>query len=581
MTTDKKHTVIVFCLLTFWGLLACGKENNIVPDTQPAIPANLKIDVEVVGTSAANQYGDGSGRVNLTLSATNAKSYIIVLPTENKTLTLNGASGTVNCLFSSAIGTVSTYPVTVFAYNGSAKIDSTIQLKVYCASVKTDVSFWLTTPDKSALFKSQNISLNFTSSTNSNATIDVDAAQKFQTIDGFGFALTGGSATLINGLSPQAKDDLLKELFLTDSTYIGLSYLRVSIGASDLSASTFTYDDFPGDSALQHFTMDMEKVDLIPVLQKILALNPAIKILGSPWSAPAWMKTNNSLYGGGNSPGKLKTNCYDIYARYFVKYIQTMAAAGIPIEAVTPQNEPLNAWNNPSMLMESSEEADFIKNYLAPQFKANGIKTKIIIYDHNLDHPEYAVSILNDPDAYNNVDGSAFHLYAGAIGTMSSVHNQFPGKNLYFTEQYTSSGGDFGGDVQWHIENVIIGATSNWSKNAIEWNLASDPNMNPHTDGGCSDCLGAVTINGTEVVRRNQSYYAAAHASKFVRPGSVRIASTVVSNLPNVAFQTPDGKKVLIVLNKANSSTTFNIRSNGQTVSPTLPAGAAGTFVWE
>ena len=577
---DKKHTVIVFYLLTFWGLFACSRENNTGPDVQPAIPTNLKIDVEVVGTSAANPYGDGSGRVNLTLSATNAKSYIIVLPTENKTLTLNSASGTVNCLFSSAIGTVSTYPISVFAYNGSVNINSTIQVQVYCAAVKSDVAFWLTTPDKSSLFKKQNTALNFTSSTNSNASIDVDAAQKFQTIDGFGFALTGGSAALINGLSPQAKDDLLKELFLTDSTYIGLSYLRVSIGASDLSASTFTYDDFPGDSALQHFTMDMEKTDLIPVLQKILALNPAIKILGSPWSAPAWMKTNNNLYGGGNSPGKLKTNCYDVYARYFVKYIQTMAAAGIPIEAVTPQNEPLNAWNNPSMLMESNEEADFIKNHLAPQFKANGIKTKIIIYDHNLDHPEYAVSILSDADAYNNVDGSAFHLYAGAIGTMSSVHNQFPNKNLYFTEQYTSSGGDFGGDVQWHIENVIIGATSNWSKNAIEWNLASDPNMNPHTDGGCSDCLGAVTINGAEVVRRNQSYYAAAHASKFVRPGSVRIASTVVSNLPNVAFQTPDGQKVLIVLNKANSSITFNIRFNGQMVSPTLPAGAVGTFVW-
>jgi len=288
------------------------------------------------------------------------------------------------------------------------------------------------------------------------------------------------------------------------------------------------------------------------------------------------MKTNNNLSGG-----SLKPECYDVYSRYFVKYIQTMEAAGIPIEAITPQNEPLNAYNNPAMLMQSDEEANFIVNYLAPQFKANGITAKIIIYDHNLDHPEYATSILSNASAYNVVDGSAFHLYAGIIGTMSSVHNQFPNKNLYFTEQYTSSGGDFGGDVQWHIENVIIGATINWSKNAIEWNLASSPNMQPHTSGGCSDCLGAVTISGTTVVSRNQSYYAAAHASKFVRPGSVRIASSsATANLPNVAFQTPDGKKVLIVLNKANSSTTFNIRFNGQIVSPTLPAGSVGTFVW-
>jgi len=257
-----------------------------------------------------------------------------------------------------------------------------------------------------------------------------------------------------------------------------------------------------------------------------------------------------------------------------------MAAAGIPIEAITVQNEPLNAWNNPSMLMEAGEQADFIKNYLAPQFKANGITTKIWIYDHNLDHPEYATTILSDPAANAVVDGSAFHLYAGNISTMSSVHTQFPNKNLYFTEQYTSSNGDFGGDVQWHLENVIIGATSNWSRNVIEWNLASDPNQKPHTSGGCSDCLGAVTINGSSVASRNQSYYVVAHAAKFVRPGSVRIASSGVANLLNVAFQTPDGKKVLIVLNKSNASMTFNIRFNGQAVSPTLSAGAVGTFVW-
>jgi len=574
MNHRSKYIVFLFVCVLF----ACSKNS---PENEN-VPTNLKVSVEVVGTTETMPYGDGSGTVNITLSATNATVYQVVLPTENKTLTLNKPEGgTLSWSFTSNPGVVTTYPMQAFAYNGSAKTDSTIYVQVYCTSAKTDVSFWLTTPDKTVLFKSQNTGLIFASSTNANPTIEVDAGQKFQTIDGFGFALTGGSASLINGLDPQAKDDLLKELISTDSTFIGVSYLRVSIGASDLSASTFTYDDTPGDFTLQYFNMDMEKKDLIPVLQKILTLNPDLKILGSPWSAPAWMKTNNDLYGGGNNPGKLRTDCYDVYSRYFVKYIQTMAAAGIPIDAITTQNEPLNAWNNPAMLMESNEQADFIKNYLAPQFKANGIKTKILIYDHNLDHPEYATSILSDPDAYNAVDGSAFHLYAGVIGTMSSVHNQFPGKNLYFTEQYTSSNGDFAGDVQWHIENLMIGATSNWSRNVIEWNLASDPNMQPHTNGGCSDCLGAVTINGTSVVKRNQSYYAVAHAAKFVRPGSVRIASSAVNNLPNVAFQSPDGKKVLIVLNKANSSSTFNIRFNGRVVSPTLPAGAVGTFVWQ
>jgi len=571
---NYRFGAILCCFLLAGVLLACSK-NNTPENTN--VPTNLKVSVSITGATDAMPGGDGSGGVTINVSATNATTYIVILPTEsNKTFTLNNPQGgTVNYAFTANPGTTASYPIQAFAYNGSNKIDTTVIVQVLCGFVKSDVAFWLTTPDKSALFKSQNVGLNFAQSNNSNTTINVDATQKYQTIDGFGFALTGGSATLINGLDSQTKDNLLKEFFTADSTFIGISYLRLSIGASDLSASPFTYDDSPGDSTLQNFTMDMEKVDLIPILQKIVALNPDIKIIATPWSAPAWMKTNNNLSGG-----SLKPECYDVYARYFVKYIQTMEAAGIPIEAMTPQNEPLNAYNNPAMVMQATEENDFIKNYLAPQFKANGITTKIIIYDHNLDVPTYATTILSDHDTYNLVDGSAFHLYAGAIGTMSSVHDQFPDKNLYFTEQYTSSTGDFGGDVQWHIENVMIGAPSNWSRNAIEWNLASDPNMQPHTNGGCSDCLGAVTISGTTVVSRNQSYYAAAHASKFVRPGSVRIASSAVGNLPNVAFLTPDGKKVLIVLNKSNSSTTFNISFNGQIVSPTLPAGAAGTFVW-
>ena len=304
-------------------------------------------------------------------------------------------------------------------------------------------------------------------------------------------------------------------------------------------------------------------------------LNPAIKIIATPWSAPSWMKTNNST-----SQGSLKPDCYKIYASYFVKYIQAMQAAGIPINAVTPQNEPLNAYNNPAMLMQSNEENDFIKNYLAPQFNSNSIHTKIILYDHNLDHPEYATQILSDNTTYNLVDGSAFHLYAGDINTMSSVHNAYPNKNLYFTEQYTSSDGDFSGDLKWHIQNLIIGATRNWSKNVLEWNLASDPDMGPHTSGGCSTCLGAITISGQSVIQRNQSYYIIAHAAKFVRPGAIRIGSTSLSNLPNVAFKNTDGTKVLVVLNNTSSTQTFNIQFNGKNVSPVLEAGSVGTFVW-
>lgn len=443
--------------------------------------------------------------------------------------------------------------------------------------VKTDVTFWLTNPDQTALFQRQSLTLNFNNQPQNYSTITVDTTQTYQTIDGFGFALTGGSATLINSLDDTKKAALLNELFLTDSTYIGISYLRISIGASDLSAAPFTYDEVASgqrDDSLQSFSIAQENTDLIPILKKIIALNPSIKIIATPWTAPTWMKTNSSFIGG-----NLLSNCYDVYSRYFVKYLQAMKNAGITIDAITPQNEPLNAYNNPAMLMSSDEQIDFIKHYLGPQLKANKLTTKIIVYDHNLDHPEYPISVLSDSVVSSYADGSAFHLYAGSIETMSTVHSVVPSKNLYFTEQYTASTGTFSADLQWHIQNLIIGATRNWSRNVLEWNLASDPNLEPHTTGGCSTCLGALTISASAT--RNVSYYIIAHAAKYVRPGSVRIGSNIVGNLQNVAFKTPDGKKVLIVLNAGSSVTSFNISFNGKTVSPSLAAGAVGTFVWQ
>ena len=433
---------------------------------------------------------------------------------------------------------------------------------------------WLTTPDRAVFFEKQKVSLLFSSATNANTTINVDSTTQYQSIDGFGFALTGGSASLINKLPAGQKADLLKDLFAADSTYIGISYLRISIGASDMSASDFTYDDVSGtDVNLDNFSIDVEKTDLIPVLKQIITINPTIKIVASPWTAPAWMKTNNNF-----SQGSLKPEYYDAYARYFVKYIQAMKAQGITIDAITPQNEPLNANNNPSMVMQPVEQENFIKNNLGPQFQTAGLTTKIIVYDHNADRTDYPLTILADPQASQYVDGSAFHLYQGQISALGPVHNAYPTKNLYFTEQYTASTGSFSGDLSWHINNLIIGATRNWCRNVIEWNLASDPSFGPHTNGGCTTCQGAITISPS--VSRNVSYYIIAHASKFVRPGAVRIASDNQSSLPNVAFKNTDGSKVLIVLNAGNASQTFNIRFNSKMVTSTLGSGAVATYKW-
>lgn len=440
-----------------------------------------------------------------------------------------------------------------------------------------DMEMWLTKPDQSVLLQKQTQVLSFTTNTNSFPTIDVDSSQAYQQVEGFGYTLTGGSASLINHMDATSKAALLNELFGSASNSIGISYLRVSIGASDLSSSVFSYDDMPvgqTDPTLANFSLSQDLTDLVPVLKQILLINPNIKILGSPWSAPVWMKSNGSSVGG-----SLLTAWYGVYAKYFVKYIQAMQTNGIPIHAITIQNEPENPNNNPSMAMTASEQALFVKNYLGPEFQAAGITTKIIIWDHNCDNPGYPTAILGDAAAYPYVDGSAFHLYGGDISALSTVHDAYPDKNLYFTEQWTSATGNFGGDLQWHVKNVIIGSMRNWSKNALEWNLANDPSFGPHTPGGCTECKGALTINGSGVTR-NVAYYNVAHASKFVPAGSYRIASNSSGNISNVAFKTPSGKKVLIAVNNGGAAQGFNIKYKGKWVFTSLSAGEVATYIW-
>lgn len=444
-------------------------------------------------------------------------------------------------------------------------------------TVKTQVEAWVTSPLTNVLFQRQNVALNFIQTANQQPTISVDTTTTYQTIDGFGNCLTGGSAILLNRMDKANRAQILKELFATDDKNIGISYLRVSIGASDLSDRVFSYNDLPAgqtDVEMTKFSLEPERADLIPVLKEILAINPDIKIMGSPWSAPTWMKTNNASKGG-----SLKPEYFDAYAKYFVKYIEGMKAEGITIDAITIQNEPLHPGNNPSMYMTASDQADFIKKSLGPAFAAANIKTKIIVYDHNADRIDYPLQILNDPEAAKYVDGSAFHLYGGSIDDLSKVHNAFPNKNLYFTEQWVGAPGNLAGDLAWHVRTLIIGGTRNWCRNVLEWNLAADPSGDPHTVGGCDQCLGTITINGNAVTR-NPAYYILAHAAKFVRPGSVRIGSNITGNLPNVAFKTPEGRKVLIVLNDNSTAQQFNISFKNKMVTTTLDKGAVGTYVW-
>ncbi len=407
--------------------------------------------------------------------------------------------------------------------------------------------------------------------------IHIDTAQQFQEVYGFGYTLTGGSAMLLHQMAAPGRAALLQEFFGKDENAISVSYLRISIGASDLDPVVFSYNDLPPgqtDPGLQHFSLSRDTLFLIPVLKEILAINPALRIMGSPWSPPVWMKTNGSSIGG-----NLKPEYYGVYAQYFVKYIQAMQAQGITIDAITPQNEPQHGGNNPSMVMSAAQQADFIKNHLGPAFEAAGISTKIVIWDHNCDNPAYPIEILNDPAAKAYIHGSAFHLYAGDVGALSQVHDAHPDKAIYFTEQWTGANGTFEGDLQWHLKNVIIGTMRNWSRVALEWNLASDPNFEPHTPGGCTLCLGAVTIDGSKATK-NVGYYIIAQAAKFVPPGSVRLGSNILGGLPNVAFRRPDGKTVLIVLNESNGIQSFNISAGGKWITASLQGRTVGTLVW-
>jgi glucosylceramidase len=438
---------------------------------------------------------------------------------------------------------------------------------------------WLTTPDRAALVTPQASSLQFSSEAGQLPVLTVDDAQHFQTMDGFGFALTGGSAQLLMRMGAAQRAALLKGLFTSGGDGMGVSYLRVSIGASDMNERVYSYDDLPSgetDVEMSKFSLGPDRADVIPVLKEILAIQPGIKILGSPWSAPAWMKTNNDVKGG-----ELKPEYYGAFAKYFVKYIEAMRAEGIAIDAITIENEPLNPKNTPSMVVFAQEEGMFIAKNLGPAFENAGIRTKILLYDHNPDVLSYSLSILGDPAASKYVDGTAFHLYGGEASLLTKVHDAYPNKNLYLTEQSVTqhrSEGPLG--IAEPVRSVMIGATRNWCRNVLLWNLAADPQNGPHTNnGGCTGCSGAITLDGDSVTR-NVAYYVVEHFSQFVPPGSVRIASSEMEQLASVAFLTPHGKVVLVVSNTGNFPKSFAVGYHGKVFQTLMPAESAGTYVW-
>ena len=418
-----------------------------------------------------------------------------------------------------------------------------------------------------------------------NLTITVNDSVSYQQIDGFGASLTDSSAWLLWNKLTEAQRKEAVEMLFSPRKGIGLSVVRQPMGASDFALSAYSYDDLPsgqplspGDPDLRHFSIDHDRAYIIPLLREALARNPNLKIIASPWSPPGWMKTSGSMIQGALLP-----SAYSALAKYFVRFVGEYEAAGVPIYAITMQNEPKYIPNDyPGMNMTGREQAEFVANYLGPAFRDEHLKTKIMVFDHNWDLINYPIEVLSDARAAAFAAGTATHCYGGNVTAQNELHERFPDKDIWLTE---CSGGDWQkGDLLEQQVHLVIGAMRNWARSVVLWNLALDQNHQPFL-GGCTNCRGIITVNHASEPSQivpTVDYTALAHASKFVAPGAYRIESNTFEqgSLEDVAFRNPDGSLVLLVLNGSGSVATFNIAWAGKYASYKLPGGAVATFRW-
>ncbi len=446
----------------------------------------------------------------------------------------------------------------------------------------TSVQVWETYTDRSRLLASAN-ALPMERQPERALNIVVDPGQRFQEMVGIGANITDASAWLIqHKMSPAQRQAFMQEMF-GPAPGLGFAFTRLTIGASDFSLHHYSLDDVaPGqsDPDLSKFSIAPMRADVLPVLKQAMAINPKLKVMASPWSAPAWMKTNGSLIKGG-----LRPDAYGVFARYLVKFADAMQAEGVPLYALTLQNEPHFEPNDyPGMRLESPARAKIIGEHLGPLLAQRKERVRILDWDHNWDEPQAPLHVLADKRANPYVAGVAWHCYVGEPGAQAQVHDAYPDKEAYFTECAGGEGNaGWRETLPWNVRNLMIGSIRGWSKGVLMWNLALDENYGPHL-GGCGDCRGVVIINSkTGEVTRNLDYYALAHVSRFIRPGAVRIqSSTKVGQLETVAFQNQDDSSlVLVVLNSAADAREYSVSVGQQVFRHALPGASVATFVWK
>lgn len=467
-----------------------------------------------------------------------------------------------------------------------------------CSKQSTYVEAYVTTADKSMTMAKDSILLQTNNDTIKHNLITLDPSVKYQEMDGFGAAITGSTCYNLLKMTPENRAKLLKETF-DPVDGVGYSYIRISIACSDFSLEDYTYCDKPG---IENFEMhELDKRDLFPILKEILAINPNIKIMASPWTPPKWMKVDNlkdrKPFDSWTS-GQLNPDYYQDYATYFVKYIQAMEKEGFNIESITIQNEPLNRGNSASLYMTWQEQRDFIKSALGPAFEKNGIKTKIVVYDHNYDYdvnkPEnadqgqYPLKIYEDAEAAKYIDGAAYHAYGGDKEELLKIHEGRPDKNLYFTEMSIGlwgNGYDFGGDLMWNMREVCIGTINNFNKAVIMWNFMLDDKHAPFRPGGCDICLGAIDINSSDyaTMTYNSHYYTMAHLSKVIKPGARRIKAegNTSAKIHYSAFENPDGSYSVVLLNEEDTAQRISIAEGKYIFTHEIPAKAVVSYIWK
>ena len=439
---------------------------------------------------------------------------------------------------------------------------------------------WVTTADHSQQLLQVDFELN--NATAVPATIEIYTTRRYQTMVGFGAAITDATAQLLQlRMDGAHRAALMKELF-DHSPGLHISFIRLTIGASDFSPTHYSLDDRPAgesDPNLQHFSIAPLRPTVLPVARAALSLNPSLRVMASAWSPPGWMKTSGALVHG-----TLLPQFYGAFAGYLVKYVDAMRAQGIPIFALTLQNEPhFDPSNYPGMLLDADARAQVIAKYLGPALARRRPATEILEWDHNWDRPQEPLQVLGDQLAARYVGGVAWHCYKGNVAAQTQVHLAHPDKDAYLTE---CSGGAWNrpsDPALLHMtRQLIIGSTRNWARGVLLWNLALDESAGPHL-GGCSNCRGLLTINShTGEVTRNDEYYVIAHASRFVHQGAQRIESNETdSGLDNVAFRNQDdGSIVLIAANSATSPRAVLVRCRDREFQFTMPAQSVATFVW-